>query len=246
MRLYDFNRKALCCKELLLTFTLFVLPGIILPPRISGTEFNHPDFLALLIVSGLGEAGMILYLLTHIGGRRLADYNIRPLSVRGVLFGLLSWFLVFPFLLLAALLLYLAVKYMPGEWISSSLPPFRWSFTNYRLLPLTLLACLVTGYREELYFRSYLPTEFFRRGMPALPAVLVPVGIFAAGHFYQGAAGFAVACLLGLYLTGVFRVAKNLHVPAIAHGLYNFCVLLLSGVDFSRYEELLFLVRRVL
>jgi membrane protease YdiL (CAAX protease family) len=197
-------------------------------------------------VSGLAETGMILYLLTHIGRRRLEDYNIRPLSVRGVLLGLLSWLLIFPFLFLAALLLYLALKHIPGQWTASSLPPFRWSYTNYRLLPLTLCACLVTGYREELYFRAYLPTEFFRRGMPVLPAILVPVFIFAAGHFYQGAAGFAIACLLGLYLTGVFRGAKNLHVPALTHGLYNFCVLLLSGLDFSRYEDLIFLIRRVL
>jgi membrane protease YdiL (CAAX protease family) len=246
MRLDDFNQKVLSCKELLIGFALFVLPGIILPPKGLGTEFNHADFLAALLVSGLAEAGLILYLLTHIGGRRLADYNIRRLSVRGVLFGLLSWLLVFPFLFLAALLFSFILKYMPPEWVESSLPSFRWSYTNYRLLPFTLCACLVTGYREELYFRAYLPTEFFRRGMPALPAILVPVFLFAAGHFYQGAAGFAVSGLLGIYLTGVFRAAKNLHVPALAHGLYNFCVLLLSGLDFSRYEDLIFLLRGVL
>jgi membrane protease YdiL (CAAX protease family) len=245
MRSIDFNQKVLSCKELVLTFALFALPGIIWPPQVSGMEFNHPDFLALLIVSGLAEIGMIVYLVTHIGGRRLADYNVRPLRPRGVLFGLLSWLLIFPFLFLAALIFYLALRYLPGEWAASSLPSFRWSYTNYRLAPFTLCACLVTGYREELYFRGYLPTELFRRGMSALPAILVPVFIFAAGHFYQGAVGFAAACLLGLYLTGVFRMSRNLHVPAIAHGLYNFCVLLLSGLDFSRYEELIFLIRRV-
>jgi membrane protease YdiL (CAAX protease family) len=88
---------------------------------------------------------------------------------------------------------------------------------------------MATGYSEELYYRSYLPVEFFRRGMPFAFAVFLPVLLFAAGHFYQGKAGFAVACLLGLYLTGVFRIARNLHVPAIAHGLYNFSVLLVSG-----------------
>ena len=82
--------------------------------------------------------------------------------------------------------------------------------------------------------------------MPALPAILLPVFIFGAGHFYQGVAGFVVACLLGLYLTGVLRVAKNLHVPAIAHGLYNFCVLMISGLDFSHYEELLAMIRRII
>ncbi|MDR1933456.1 MAG: CPBP family intramembrane metalloprotease [Spirochaetales bacterium] len=232
----DFHQKLSSCKELALTFALFCLPGIIAPPQVLGTEFNRPDFLALIIVSGLAEAGMMFYLLTHIGGRKLADYNIRPLTLRGVLSGLLFWVLILPLVIAAAALIYLALKYFPGEW-SASRPPFRWSYTNYGLLPFTLLACLVTGYREELYFRAYLPAEFFLRGMPSALALLLPVLLFAAGHFYQGGMGFAVACLLGLYFTGVFRKTGDLHVPAIAHGLYNFCALLVSGFDFSVYEQ---------
>jgi membrane protease YdiL (CAAX protease family) len=187
---------------------------------------------------------MILYLLTHIGGRQLADYNIRPLTPRGLLYGLLSWLLILPLLFLAAILLYLILERLPGELGAAALPSFRWSYTNYSLLPFTLLACLVTGYREELYFRSYLPTELFRRGMPRPGALLIPVLLFGAGHFYQGGTGFAAACLLGLYLTGVFRASGNLHVPAIAHGLHNFCVLLVSGIDFSRYENIFSIIRR--
>jgi membrane protease YdiL (CAAX protease family) len=235
MSLSNFNEKLLSCKELALTLALFYLPGIIMPPRLAGTEFNRPDFLALILVTGLAEAGMIVYLVTHIGGRTLADYNIRWPRLRDILFGLLSWILIFPLLLVAALVLYFFIRHLPEEALFSALPPFRWSYTNYLLLPGLFFTCMVTGYNEELFYRSYLPVEFFRRGMPFPFAVFLPVVLFASGHLYQGAAGFAVACLLGLYLTGVFRVARNINVPAFAHGLYNFCVLLASGVDFSRY-----------
>jgi len=243
MRLSDFNQKILSCKELLLTFALFFLPGIIAPPEVFGTEFNHPNFLALIIVTGLAETGMILYLVTHIGGRRLADYNIRPMRPRGLLYGFLACLLIFPLLLLTGLLLTLSAESVPGEW---AMPGFRWYYTNYSLLPITLCACLATGYMEELYYRSYLPTEFFRHGMPAAPAMIIPVLLFGAGHFYQGVIGFAVACLLGLYFTGVLRLTKNLHVPAVAHGLYNFCALMLSGMDFFCYDELLSTLQTIL
>jgi membrane protease YdiL (CAAX protease family) len=235
MSLDNFNKKLLSCKELALTFALFYLPGIIIPPQPIGTEFNRPDFLALMIIMGLSEAGMILYLLTHIGARSPADYNIRKPRPRDILFGLLSWLTLLPLLVLAALLLVLIMPHLPDGTLPASLPPFRWYYTNYQLLPVVLLACIITGYNEELYYRAYLPVEFFRRGMPRPLAIFLPILLFGAGHFYQGTAGFVMACLLGLYLTGVFRIAKNLNVPAIAHGLYNFCVLLVSGIDFERY-----------
>jgi membrane protease YdiL (CAAX protease family) len=235
MDLSNLNNKLLSCKELALTLALFYLPGIIMPPRLAGTEFNRPDFLALILLSGLAETGMILYLLTHIGGRTLADYNIRKVRPGDFLFGLLSWLCIFPLMILAALILYFVMRHLPENTLSFPLPSFRWSYTNYSLLPLVFVTCMVTGYNEELFYRAYLPVEFFRRGMAFPFAVLLPVLLFGSGHFYQGTAGFAVACLLGLYLTGVFRMAKNINVPALAHGLYNFCVLLLSGIDFSRY-----------
>ncbi|MDR1625486.1 MAG: CPBP family intramembrane metalloprotease [Spirochaetia bacterium] len=231
----NFNGKLLSCKELALTLSLFYLPGIIMPPRLAGTEFNRPDFLAFILVTGLAEAGLVFYLVTHIGGRSLADYGIKKPRGRDILFGLLSWILVFPLLFLAALALYFAIQHLPEEAFSSALPPFRWSYTNYLLLPVLFLVCMVTGYNEELFYRAYLPVEFFRLGMPFPFAVFLPVLLFGSGHFYQGTAGFAAACLLGVYFTGVFRIAKNVNVPALAHGLYNFCVLLVSGIDFSRY-----------
>ena len=233
MVLTDFNEKFLSCKELFLTFALFLLPPVIAAPRVVGTEYNRPDFLTLIIVMGLAETALVLYLVTHIGGRRLPDYNIMPFRPRCILFGILAGLLMFVLLILAALP-FIAFRASTGE-MGWPTPRFRWSFTNYSLLPLMLIACLVTGYKEELYYRCYLPTEFFRHGMSAAHAVILPVLFFGAGHFYQGGMGFAVACLLGLYLTGVLRMAKNLHVPAVAHGLYNFCVLLLSGLDFESY-----------
>jgi membrane protease YdiL (CAAX protease family) len=224
-RFRDSKEKFSPCKELAITFALFFLPAIVAPPQISGTEFNNPAFLTTIIITGLAQTAMILYLLTHIGGRKAADYGILPLKPKALLWGVLAGVLIFPLPFLLAL----GLQFLPREWLNAAQMPFRWSYTDYTLMPLALLGCLVTGYKEELYFRAYMLTEFFRLGMPFFPGVIICAALFGAGHIYQGAAGFAAAGLLGLYLTWIFRRAKNLHVPAIAHGLYNFYILILSG-----------------
>ncbi len=213
------------CKEILITFGIFFLPGMLYSPRVTGREFNNPAFLLATTVSGLAQIALILYLLASAGKRDPADYGVRRFTPRAAAGGFLAFLLMVPLFFL----LILVAGLLPRDVLVSALPSFRWSYTNYALLPLVAAACFVTGYREELYFRGYLPTEFRACGVPAPAAAAAANLLFALGHLYQGPTGFAVALLLGAFMTAAFRKTGNLHVPAIAHGLYNLTVLLVSG-----------------
>jgi membrane protease YdiL (CAAX protease family) len=52
--------------------------------------------------------------------------------------------------------------------------------------------------------------------------------LFAVGHVYQGIAGLAVALIQGAYFSVIFLRFKNIHPLALAHGLYNAAVLILT------------------
>ena len=219
-------RSFIRCKEIFLTFAVFFLPGMIAGTRPEGKEFNDPAFLVRSLLFSLPQIGLLIYLLRNFGNRNLRDYCITPSSLRLLRRGFLAFLGILP-ILLGFLLL---AHYLPQDIIASSLPNFRWRFTNYSLFPLVSIVCIVAAYREELYFRAYLITEFQKLGGSFLSSSTVAVLLFALGHLYQGMGGFIVALVLGVYLTIVFRLTRSVHTSALAHGLYNILVLLASGL----------------
>jgi membrane protease YdiL (CAAX protease family) len=52
--------------------------------------------------------------------------------------------------------------------------------------------------------------------------------LFGLGHVYEGVFGFLATTALGFYFGFAFLKRRNIHEIAIAHGLYNFLVLLAS------------------
>ena len=105
---------------------------------------------------------------------------------------------------------------------------YRWKLQNLSQLTLAFVFSLTTGYREELFFRSYLLTRLKGIGISFPAAVISSTLLFAAGHIYEGYIGFAVALFIGLYLVFIFTKFNNLHINAITHGLYNFTILFLT------------------
>ena len=103
-----------------------------------------------------------------------------------------------------------------------------WQFNNLSLIPLIFITCLATGYSEELFFRSYLLSEFNLPGNQK-QIIIGTSFIFAAGHVYQGLAGFLGTFAIGIFLASIFIRKRRLHSIAIAHGLYNFTVLMISA-----------------
>ena len=95
-------------------------------------------------------------------------------------------------------------------------------------LPLALVFGLTAGYREELYFRAYLLGRFEQAGIPRTAGVAASTALFALGHLYEGVLGVALALVMGLYFSLVYLRSRSLHVPAVAHGLFNAALLALS------------------
>ena len=158
------------------------------------------------------------------GAAPLAEFGIRKPRARDLLYALL----VFAGLFAALSLLVLILSLLPSEGRSLFSTGFRWKLEDPRLIPLVLLFCLVTGYREELFFRSYLLTRFRQLQLPGFVGIGLSTLLFAAGHVYQGAAGLTLALIQGLYFALLFVRFKNIHPLAVAHALYNASVLILT------------------
>ena len=117
-----------------------------------------------------------------------------------------------------------------GKYLASG---FRWRLAGISQVPLAVLFGLVAGYREEFFFRAYLLRRMDQLGLPVALSVIISTLLFSAGHLYQGPLGAATAAALGVLFAGVYLRNRNLHVIAVAHGLYNASVLCLSLLSVS-------------
>ncbi len=152
--------------------------------------------------------------------------GIKKLTIKEILLSFPAAIGVFIVLYFLTLLLSL----LPAESQENLAGGFRWEFSNYAVIPLVILTSLVTGYREELFFRSYLISRLGRLGFPEWGSVLFSGMLFSVGHLYQGWAGFLVSFSIGIYFGLLFIYRRNIHFIAVAHALYNTAVLLLSNV----------------
>jgi membrane protease YdiL (CAAX protease family) len=211
---------------MVLLFLLFYLPGYLWPQQdlLEGQVDMRSYFVRFLFVA-VPQIVLLLYILQlRTGTTPLSRFGILRPRIRDLPHALLAYAGLFGLLaLLAAALLLL-----PSGGRSLFASGFRWKLEDSRLIPLMLLFCLVTGYREELFFRSYLLTRFGQLNLPLFIAIGLSTAVFAAGHVYQGVAGLAVALIQGVYFSLLFVRFKNIHPLAIAHGLYNATVLIIT------------------
>lgn len=95
-------------------------------------------------------------------------------------------------------------------------------------IPLAFLLCLAVGYREEIYFRSYLTTRFTELGVKPVPAVIGVSLVFGMAHWGQGVIGVVTTFFIGVVFGLIFNAKKDLHAVALAHTFYNFAVILMA------------------
>lgn len=93
------------------------------------------------------------------------------------------------------------------------------------------VSSLLTGYREELFYRSALYMALKRIGIEPIGASAISGVIFASGHLYQGLVAFAGTFVMALLLTWIFERRRNIHVIAIGHAIYNFIILIVSVLN---------------
>jgi hypothetical protein len=117
-----------------------------------------------------------------------------------------------------------------GEYSEALKNPVTWKIENPLMLPLVFLTCIVTGYREEIFFRAYFIRRFEISGFYPAVGVAVTTVLFSVGHLYQGFAGLVGTLLIGLYFGFLFLRFRNIHMIAIAHAIFNFLNLLFASL----------------
>ncbi len=209
---------------MVLLFLVFYLPGYLWPDQdiIQNSTSLGPYMLQFLIMA-VPQILLLLYVL-RLRKDNWTSFGLLALRPVDLLYALVIFAGIFALLLIMGLIL--ALLPAGGEALFSE--GFRWKLRDPRLMPVVLLFCLVTGYREELFFRSYLLTRFSQASLPVAAGIGMSTLLFASGHVYQGLAGFAVAAVQGLYFSILFIRLKNIHPLAIAHGLYNTTVLVFT------------------
>ena len=215
--------------EICLLFGVFFLPGYLSQAgQVSGALFNTVRFNLLYIISSIPQILLILYILLLRHRKTppalyLPRYGIKPLKFLDFLKGLA----VFAGIYAVIMIFYFAAMFSPLKDTSFLLNRVEWKIESPGIIPLVVISLLLTGYREEIFFRSYLITRLEQLKFPGWAAGIISAVLFSAGHVYQGWAGFFGTLMVGLYLSFLFLRLRNLHALAIAHGLYNIATILI-------------------
>ena len=211
-------------KEFALLFAVLFLPGMLAQPAgVDAGAFEDLTYhLQILVVS----VPQILLVVALAGLRRPGSPHRfgwrRPVAADG---------LAGAFALVSAWLAVGLISLVTGLSGSGDLldPVVAWSFSRRELIPVAFLSTMAIGYREEIFFRAYLTDRAEELGVDARLALGGGAVLFALGHLYQGVMGFVVSLAIGLVFAGVYLRSRSLHGIAVAHGLYNFVVLLAAG-----------------
>lgn len=212
--------------EPLLLFSVIFLPGFIS----QGVQEAAPDMFESLyfnifyIISAIPQLLLILYIIVLKPGRKLENFDLGAFRVSDIPKSLLTLTGIFLVILPVGYFTVLLEPEIDNQLVYGT----GWQFSNFRMIPLVLISCLVTGYTEELFFRSYLFKSLRNFGAGILPSAVTVNLLFGAGHIYEGYYAFAATAVIGAFLTFVFVKTKSIHTIAIGHGLYNFSVLMIS------------------
>ena len=211
-------------KEPIILFMVFFLPGFISQTQVvDGSIFNSVWFNFIYIITVIPQILLILYLIEKKPKDKIPLYGITKIEKIDLVYSLLYFAGIMIIIIGTSIISTIITDF--GFDSYSEIP--LWKLDNKRLIPLILLTCMATGYSEELFFRSYLLTEFHLPGKE-IYAVTGSSILFALGHIYQGLPGFIGTFAIGFFLALIFVRKRRLHTIAIAHGIYNFTVLMIS------------------
>ena len=211
--------------EPFLLFSAFFLPGYLAQgASIDQALFNDALFNVSFIITGSSQSLLIYYLVMKKNELYPGKYGFKPMEPGTVLKSVPVTAGIFvcmvPFILISL--------FGNPDTAAALENPVQWHISSFTMLPLILITCITTGYREEIFFRSYLICTTEQHGFPTVISVLISSGLFSLGHLYQGLLGFLGTFTIGIFLSFIFIRKRNLHMVALGHGLYNFITLALS------------------
>jgi CAAX protease family protein len=211
-------------KELALLFSVMFLPGLLtqtgaVDPSSWDAVYYHLTILTIAVPQ--------VFLVVYLTNLRTPGVRSRLGWTAPKMADVVSLFISVVLLVGALSILTLVAALFPDN---SALwePGVQWSLSRYELVPLVIVSSIAIGYREEIFYRAYLYVRGEELGLHPIAIVGGSTVLFAVGHLYQGWAGFITAFLIGAILGVMFAWRRSLHGIAIAHGLYNAMVLVVS------------------
>ena len=225
--------------EFFILFFVLLLPGYLLQGQpVDPSLFNNVQFNLTYLVSALPQILLILYIILirpGSGSSEVEAKELHPVAFRrfGItpptLRSLLRTAAAFFGIMAIAYLVSLAVSLLP-EGGRSFGEQLQWEPPSREILPLILVTSLVTGLREELFFRSYMITRFDQANVPEAVTIAASALLFSVGHIYQGLPAFLGTLCIGVFLAFLYVRYREFLPLAVAHGLYNFAALLFQGM----------------
>jgi membrane protease YdiL (CAAX protease family) len=169
----------------------------------------------------------MLYIISRNGKQALPEFGIIKIQLKDILFALLFAFGLF----VIYYLLLILINFLPENIKQVLHEGHRWKLENIKMIPLLIIFCLLTGYREELLFRAYLLTRCHQAGFPLPLALITSTFFFGLLHLYEGILGALFALLSGFYLSYIFVKKRNIHIIGLAHAFFNGTALLLTLME---------------
>ena len=210
--------------EPVLLFSVLFLPGYISQYQpFDGKLLVDTLFNIVYIISVIPQVLLIVYLIVRDNSAGKEKYGLNKITWKEALYGsgvaLVIFLCILPLITLSS---------FTGVGGNEVLTDIKWQAVQPEILPFVFITSIVTGYREELFFRSYLINKLTEASIEKRTAIGGSVLLFSAGHIYQGFFAFLSALLIAIVLAVLFTRYRNLHAIAIGHGLFNFVVLCFS------------------
>ena len=207
-----------------LMFSVLFLPGYISQYQpFDGRLLVDPIFNIVYLISVIPQVLLVIYLIVRNNVAGKENYGLKKITWKEALYGpgvaLAIFICILPFITLSS---------FTGVGSNKVLTDIKWQAVQPEILPIVFITSLATGYREELFFRSYLINKLTEASVEKRTAIVVSVLLFSAGHIYQGLFAFLSSVLIAMLLAVLFARYRNLHAISIGHGLFNFVVLCFS------------------
>jgi membrane protease YdiL (CAAX protease family) len=156
---------------------------------------------------------MVLAYLLSRSGEGLAAIGLRRFNAwdagAGLALAVMSWVLVFVLAIVFSRLGSNDVDFLPR-----ALP--LW----FRVLDAVVLA-ITAGVTEEVVVRGYAQTRLEQLKAPTAMILLLPTGLWAVLHLYQGLGPAVTVLCLGLVYAAYFNATRRLWPLIVAHGLFD-------------------------
>lgn len=214
--------------EFPLIFLIIFLPAYLNQDVLPAGLFDNPLYHLMTILQSLLILSLLFYLMKKTAIDTIESPSAMAPEIKIshsliTLAGLTTLYIIYT-LVLIWLGKFNFIKPEDPELISSAV----------MLIP-SLLTCLAAASMEEFFFRGYAFFRVRQAGSSPLRALIFISILFAAGHLYEGIPAVLFALASGSFLTLLILRGFSLFSLSLAHGIFNFLMILISYFKQSNF-----------